>query len=79
MIRNDLDEGNFAYGVFTYRKSLALSIMISFFPNYTIMASEEELLIGSKAISVSELSIEPSIMQDLNFKILNMAYHKSPS
>ena len=42
------------------------------------MASEEQLLIGSKAISVTGLSSQPSIMKDLKSRLLKMVYQKAP-
>ena len=79
-IRNALDNGNFACGVFidlqkafdTVNHDIRLCRL-------NIMTSEEWLLIGSKAISVTELSMQPSIMKDLTSKILNMAHHKASS
>ena len=69
MIRNDLDNGKFSCGVFINLQkgfdTVSQDIILSKLNHYDITGV---VLIGSKAISATELSMQPSIMKDLTIK-----------
>ena len=80
MIRNALDNGDFAYCVFIDLQkafdTVNHDILLSKISYYAIRGVAFDWL---KGISVAEPSKQPSIIKGLKSKLLNMGYHKAPS
>ena len=76
IIRNVLDNGNFACGVFMDLQKAFDTI------NHILLSKLNHYGIRGVAFDWfknSELRMQPSIMKDLKSKPLNMMYHKAPS
>ena len=80
MLRNTLDNGNFACGIcIDLQKAFDTVNHDILFYKLNHYGIREVAFDWFKAISMAELSMKPSIMKDLKSKLLNMVYHKAPS